>query len=48
MPLIERLLLRPSLFSVHEPRLNPHFDPIRGDPRHGARVERYGGAALGD
>ncbi len=41
-PLIERLLSEPSVFSVHELRLNPDFDPIRGDPRYAAVVQRFG------
>ncbi len=41
-PLIERLLSEPSVFSVHELRLNPDFDPIRKDPRYAAVVQRFG------
>jgi hypothetical protein len=38
---IERLLAGPSLFSVHELRLNPDFDPIRSDSRYQALVGKY-------
>jgi hypothetical protein len=40
---IERLLAGPSLFSVHELRINPDFDPIRGDSRYQALIRKYGG-----
>jgi TolB-like protein/DNA-binding SARP family transcriptional activator len=43
LPLIERLLAGPSLFSVHELRLNPDFDLIRSDSRYPALVQKYGG-----
>jgi TolB-like protein/tetratricopeptide (TPR) repeat protein len=38
---IEQLLARPSLFSVHELRLSPDFDPIRSDPRYQALLRKY-------
>jgi hypothetical protein len=38
---IEQLLARPGLFSVHELRLNPDFDPIRNDPRYLALLRKY-------
>jgi len=38
---IEQLLARPSLFSVHELRLSPDFDPIRNDPRYQALLQKY-------
>jgi TolB-like protein/DNA-binding SARP family transcriptional activator/Flp pilus assembly protein TadD len=41
LTLIERLLAGPSLFSVHELRLNPDFDPIRSDPRYQALLRKY-------
>jgi eukaryotic-like serine/threonine-protein kinase len=44
---IERLLARPSDFSVHMLRLDPSWDPIRDHPRYKALVAKYGsGAAL--
>ena len=39
--LIERLLAGPSLFSVHELRLNPDFDLLRSDPRCQALLRKY-------
>ena len=39
---IERLLAGPSLFSVHELRISPDFDPVRGSPRYDALVQKYG------
>jgi hypothetical protein len=39
--LIERLLAGPSVFSIHELRLNPDFDPIRSDPRYQALLRKY-------
>jgi TolB-like protein/DNA-binding SARP family transcriptional activator/Flp pilus assembly protein TadD len=42
LSLIERLLAGPSLFSVHELRLNPDFDPLRSDPRYQALLRKYG------
>ena len=41
LTLIERLLVGPSLFSVHELRLNPDFDLIRSDPRYQVLLGRY-------
>ena len=41
LTLLERLLAGPSLFSVHELRLNPDFDLIRSDPRYQALLGRY-------
>lgn len=41
LTLIERLLAGPSLFSVHELRLNPDFDLIRSDPRYQVLLGRY-------
>lgn len=38
LDLIERLLSGPSLFSVHELRLSPDFDPLRESPRYRALV----------
>jgi hypothetical protein len=38
---IERLLAGPSLFSVHELRLSPDFEPIRSDPRYRALLGKY-------
>jgi tetratricopeptide (TPR) repeat protein len=38
LTLIDRLLAGPSLFSVHELRLNPDFDLIRGDSHYQALV----------
>ena len=35
------LLAGPSLFSVHELRLNPDFDLIRSDPRYQVLLGRY-------
>ena len=40
---IERLLAGPSLFSVHELRLNPDFDLIRGHPRYRTLLAGYSG-----
>jgi tetratricopeptide (TPR) repeat protein len=39
--LIDQLLARPSLFSVHELRLDPEFDRIRSDPRYRALLRKY-------
>ena len=39
--LIERLLAGPALFSVHELRLSPDFDPIRSDSRYQALLGKY-------
>jgi TolB-like protein/DNA-binding SARP family transcriptional activator len=39
--LIERMLDRPSLFSVHQLRLAPDFDPIRSHPRYHALLQKY-------
>ena len=39
--LADRVLARPSLFSVQELRLSPDFDPIRNDPRYQALVRKY-------
>ena len=39
--LVERLLERPSLLSVHELRLSPDFDPIRSDPRYQVLLQKY-------
>jgi TolB-like protein/DNA-binding SARP family transcriptional activator len=39
--LIDQLLARPSLFSVHELRLDPDFDRIRSDPRYRALLRKY-------
>jgi TolB-like protein/DNA-binding SARP family transcriptional activator len=41
LALIDQLLARPSLFSVHELRLNPDFDSIRKDPRYQALLVKY-------
>ena len=41
LDLLERLLDGPSLFSVHELRLSPDFDALRGSPRYRALVQRY-------
>ena len=38
---IERLLVEPSLFSVHELRISPEFDPLRSDPRSRELLESY-------
>lgn len=38
---IESLLARPSLFSVHELRLSPDFDPIRSNPRYQVLLRKY-------
>jgi TolB-like protein/DNA-binding SARP family transcriptional activator/Flp pilus assembly protein TadD len=43
---IERLLAGPSLFSVHELRISPDFDPLRGDARYAALLERYASNSL--
>jgi TolB-like protein len=40
-PVIERLLAGPSLFSVHELRISPEFDPIRSDPRYNELLRKY-------
>jgi TolB-like protein/DNA-binding SARP family transcriptional activator len=39
--LLEKLLAGPSLFSVHELRLDLDFDPIRNDPRYHALMRKY-------
>jgi tetratricopeptide (TPR) repeat protein len=39
--LVEEALSRPSLFSVHELRLSPDFDPIRKDPRYLSLLKKY-------
>jgi eukaryotic-like serine/threonine-protein kinase len=39
---IERILSRPASFSVHNVRLDPLFDPLRGHPRYHALLARYG------
>jgi TolB-like protein/Flp pilus assembly protein TadD len=39
--LLERLLAGPSLFSVHELRLDPDFDLIRCDPRYRTLLRKY-------
>jgi len=39
--LLEKLLAGPSLFSVHELRLDPDFDRIRSDPRYRALLLKY-------
>jgi hypothetical protein len=36
LDVIERLLAGPSLFSVHELRISPDFDSLRGNPRYQA------------
>jgi TolB-like protein/DNA-binding SARP family transcriptional activator/Flp pilus assembly protein TadD len=41
LDLVERLLAGPSLFSVHELRISPEFDPLRGDARYRALLERF-------
>ncbi len=41
LAVLERLLARPSLFSVHELRVNPDFDALRGHPRYRALLARY-------
>ena len=38
---IERLLREPSATSVHTLRLDPGWDPIRGDPRFQAVLVKY-------
>ena len=40
---IQRLLAGPSWVSVHTLRLDPHWDPIRNDPRFQALLRKYGG-----
>ncbi len=44
--LIERLLAGPSLFSVHELRISPEFDPLRSDPRYRELLVTYGGRSV--
>jgi hypothetical protein len=39
---IERLLSKPSDFSVHMMRLDPRWDPIRDHPRFKALLAKYG------
>jgi hypothetical protein len=39
--LLERMLDRPSLFSVHQLRLDPDFDPVRSHPRYHALLQKY-------
>jgi hypothetical protein len=39
---LEPLLAGPSYSSVHLLQLDPRWDPIRGDPRFQALIERYG------
>jgi tetratricopeptide (TPR) repeat protein len=39
--LLEKLLAGPSLFSVHELRFDPDFDPIRSDPRYQTLLRKY-------
>jgi TolB-like protein/DNA-binding SARP family transcriptional activator/Flp pilus assembly protein TadD len=39
--LIESLLDRPSLLSVHQLRLSPDFDPLRSHPRYQALLQKY-------
>ena len=41
LDLIERMLAGPSLFSVHELRINPDFDRLRAQPRYRALLEKY-------
>jgi TolB-like protein/DNA-binding SARP family transcriptional activator len=38
---IERLLVRPGGFGVHELRLAPEFDPVRHDPRYLGLLRKY-------
>ena len=35
------MLALPSLFSVHELRINPDFDPLREHPRYRELLVRY-------
>jgi TolB-like protein/DNA-binding SARP family transcriptional activator/Flp pilus assembly protein TadD len=45
LEVIERLLAGPSLFSVHELRLNPEFDTLRHNSRYQALVGKYANAS---
>ncbi len=44
--LADRILARPSLFSVQELRLSPDFDRIRSDPRYRALLRKYANSAI--
>jgi hypothetical protein len=39
---IERLLTRPAPLSTHELHIDPLWDPLRGNPRFQALIEKYG------
>lgn len=41
LDVVEQMLARPSLFSVHELRINPDFDPLREHPRYRELLVRY-------
>ena len=38
---LEQLLSNPTMFSIHEMKLDPIWDRLRGDPRYAALLERF-------